>query len=98
MKLRFHLTAIALLSTVLVTMRVAVAQNSARLEDIEVRVNGEPVHFVGTGPQEYRGRVLVPLRGVLEKLGAYVGWDAATRTVIATRGDMSIRLPIGSDY
>ena len=71
---------------------------SAMGQGIEVRVNGEPVRFSGTGPQEYRGRVLVPLRGVLEQMGAYVGWDAPARTVIATRGDMNIRLPIGSEY
>src|SRR5688500_156285 len=35
---------------------------------IRVTIDGEPVHFSGFGPREMDGRVLVPLRGVLEQL------------------------------
>jgi hypothetical protein len=70
---------------------------SALLADtINVSVNGEPVHFQGTRPREMNGRVLVPLRGVLEKMGATVDWMPATQTVVASKGDMEINLPIGS--
>ncbi len=62
---------------------------------ISVFVDGEPVKFPGIGPQRVGGRVLVPLRGVMEKLGAYVGYDPATRTVTATRGDVDLSLKIG---
>src|SRR5213083_559402 len=64
---------------------------------INVRINGERVQFMGTGPQEVRGRVMVPLRGVLEQMGAFVDWDASSRTVYANRGDTQIRLPVGSN-
>jgi hypothetical protein len=70
----------------------AIAQNG----NISVYVDGNPVAFNGVGPQEVNGRVLVPLRGVLEKLGAYVGWDPAGQMVTAQRGDTSIDLRIGS--
>src|SRR6185369_2906781 len=63
---------------------------------IIVRVNGEPVEFSGIGPRFVNGRVMVPLRGVLEKTGAYVDWISSTQTVIATKGDTNIELPIGS--
>jgi len=63
---------------------------------ISVFVNGDPITFNGVGPQEVNGRVLVPLRGVLEKLGAYVDWDPAGQLVTAQRGDTSINLNIGS--
>ena len=63
---------------------------------INVIVNGQQVQFSGTRPSEVRGRVLVPLRGVLEQMGAYVGWDQTTQTVSASKGDLDLSLPIGS--
>lgn len=69
---------------------------SAWAEPIYVNVNGTQVLFGEVGPMQYNGRVLVPLRGVLEQMGVYVGWDAPNRTVIAERGDVSVSLPIGS--
>jgi len=69
---------------------------SAGAQQIQVTVNGSPVHFFNTQPRMMEGRVLVPLRGVLEKMGARVGWDQATSTVTADRGSMALTLPIGS--
>ncbi len=60
-----------------------------------VTVNNETVDFTGQPPVSQGGRVLVPLRGVLEKLGAYVQFDSAARVVTALKGDLNIRLPIG---
>jgi len=62
---------------------------------IKVNVNGSPVNFPTTGPQKIGGRVLVPLRGVMEKIGAFVGWDAATRTVTAQKGDIDLSMRLG---
>lgn len=63
---------------------------------VAVRVNGSPVNFPGQGPIETGGRVLVPLRGVLEKMGAYVSYNSARRQVRAVRNQTQIVLPIGS--
>lgn len=68
----------------------------AQAQDINVRVDGELVRFSGIGPQQVQGRVMVPLRGVLEKLGAQVGWVQSTRTVFASKGNMDLQLQIGS--
>lgn len=62
---------------------------------ISVIVDGSPVMFRGVGPQEVNGRVLVPLRGVLEQMGAYVDWQPAGQLVTATKGDTDIQLRIG---
>ena len=62
----------------------------------QVVVNNQPVQFNGQQPIEQGGRVLVPLRGVLEKMGAYVDFDAHANTVIAFRGSTRITLPIGA--
>jgi hypothetical protein len=75
---------------------LCVGATVARADTINVRVNGEPVAFEGTQPREVNGRVLVPLRGVLEKLGASIDWRQDSQTVIATRGNTEIDLPIGS--
>lgn len=66
--------------------------------EIQVIVNGDRIDFPTIGPREINGRLLVPLRGVLEKLGAYVDWDAATQTVLANREGTRIEIPIGSRY
>ncbi len=63
---------------------------------INVTLNGQPVQFTGTRPMVVSGRVLVPLRGVLEQMGAFVGWDPASRTVYAQKSGTSVELPIGS--
>ena len=44
----------------------------ARADRIRVELNGEPISFQGAQPRQVDGRVLVPLRGVLEKMGATV--------------------------
>jgi len=67
----------------------------ALTQSISVRVNGESVAFPGTGPQKVNGRVLVPLRGVMEKLGAYVGYEASTKTVTATKSGVDVTLRLG---
>jgi len=64
--------------------------------DIGVTVNGEPVLFQGLGPQQINGRTMVPVRGVLEKLGADISYNNATQTVTASTPTMDIQLKIGS--
>lgn len=70
----------------------AVASNAQALS---VTVDGDPVQFATIGPRMVGGRVLVPLRGVMEKIGAFVEWTAATRTVTASKGDIDLSLRIG---
>lgn len=68
---------------------------SVMAQRINVTVNGSPVEFSGLGPLQVQGRTLVPVRGVLEKLGAKVAWVPSTRSVIASTGSMDIELHLG---
>lgn len=79
-------------ATIFVALSVAAVAAS---QDIRVAVNGEAVNFDGAGPMSSNGRVLVPLRGVFEQMGAYVDWNAATRTVTAERSGTNVELRIG---
>jgi len=67
-------------------------------QQISVVVNGRPVQFETIGPIEDRGRVLVPLRGVFEQMGAQVDWDSYNQRVTAAKGGTTIKLNIGSSY
>jgi hypothetical protein len=83
MNVRFGI-AVALLATV--------AGASAQ---IQVTVDGKPVAFGATKPIRRDGRVLVPLRGIFEAMGAGVKWDSATQTVTATKEKKTVVLFIG---
>jgi len=65
-------------------------------QSVNVTMDGNPVRFTGTQAMVVRGRVLVPLRGVLEQIRVFVGWDQATRTVYAQKSGIDVQLPIGS--
>lgn len=73
----------------------AAAARQVAADAPRVVVNGTPVPFYGQPPVEQEGRVLVPLRGVLERLGATVRYDPLARTVVAIRGETTIALLIG---
>ena len=68
----------------------------ANAQGIRATVNGTPVNFHGQQPTMVNGRVMVPLRGVFEHMGATVDWFPETRTVIAKNASTEIRLPVGS--
>lgn len=84
------------MSALAVAAMAGLASPAAFADRIRVELNGEPVRFSGTQPREVDGRVMVPLRGVLEKMGANVDWVASSQTVIASKGEMELELPIGS--
>lgn len=42
------------------------------------------------------GRTLLPLRSILEALGATIGWDGITRTITATKDETALILVVGN--
>lgn len=68
----------------------------AAAQDIGVSVDGKKVEFSGQKPASVNGRVLVPLRGVFEQMGAFVQWVPQSQTVTAASGSTNIGLVIGS--
>jgi hypothetical protein len=82
-------------ATLAIALLAAAIANPAAAQ-IQVDVNGQAVSFGAVGPQRIDGRVLIPLRAVVEALGAEVNWDPATQTVLGRKGDRGFSLPIGS--
>ena len=74
---------------------VALPVVPALAQTVRVMVDGQVMGF-DQPPVVAGGRVLVPLRGVFEHLGATVLWNQATNVVTAQRGDTQVQLAIGS--
>ncbi len=70
---------------------------SALAQDIGVKVDGEEVPFPNQAPIIKNQRVLVPLRGVFEEMGASVSWDPRNRSVTAIKGSDRVYLEIASN-
>lgn len=92
---------IAALSITSVTPAVAATIEpltiSSRAENtIPIIINGLEIAS-DQPPIIIEDRILVPLRVIFEALGATVTWNNDTRSVIATRGDISLYLAIGSN-
>jgi hypothetical protein len=79
-----------MLGTTLLAAAIASAQ-------IKVTVNEDPVGFNGMQPVSINGRVFVPLRGVFERMGAFVEWNPGTQSVTATRQNSTVKLQVGSN-
>lgn len=63
--------------------------------DVRVEVDGRPLDF-DVPPGLEQGRLLVPLRAIFSALGARVEWEAASRSVTATRGGRRVEVTIDS--
>ena len=84
----------ALMLTVLLSAGLVAVPASGQ-GAVRVFVDGEQVLF--DQPPVVQGRrVLVPVRGVFEKMGATVEWHPSTRTVLAARDNTLVELKIGS--
>jgi N-acetylmuramoyl-L-alanine amidase len=60
-----------------------------------VVLDGQPMSF-DVPPTIVNDRILVPMAAIFRAMGATVEWNAVTQTVIATRDNTQIILPIGS--
>jgi hypothetical protein len=83
-------------AAVLAALGLVLVSQKANAQDINVVINGQPVAFTGTPPQEVNGSVLVPLRGVFEQLGADVQYNPDSKTINAERGSTNVSLTLGS--
>ena len=64
---------------------------------VEMQINGEYIDFTGAEPEIVGGRTMVPMRGVLDALGATVDYDHPSKTVTAALGGVSLRHTIGTE-
>jgi len=60
---------------------------------VRVELDGSILKF-DVDPVEMNGRVLVPVRTILEALGVQVDWEDSTSTVIARKGSDVLRLQV----
>lgn len=66
------------------------------LADISVQYNGQSIAFTDAKPKMTGGRVLVPLRAVLEGMGVDVKFDPATNLITATQLETVVQLRLES--
>ena len=64
---------------------------------IYVNVDGQNVRFEGTQPQMMGDHIMVPLRGIFEKMGANVDWNSQDQMVMANRGNTRVELRINNN-
>lgn len=76
-------------------MSVPISSRALAQSAIGVYIDGQAVNF-DMPPIMTQGRVLVPLRGIFERLGATVNYDARTQHIVAVRGAQTVELTIGS--
>ncbi|MBN9414393.1 hypothetical protein ABS71_19710 [bacterium SCN 62-11] len=74
---------------------VLLGQAWAAGPEVQTTLDGRPLNFDQPAVMQ-DGRVMVPLRGIFESLGADVLFDNATRTIKATKGDRVVELALGS--
>lgn len=76
---------------------MASASSVLSAQRIQATVNGTPVAFSDVQPMMIDNRVMVPMRGVFEHMGADVDWNAATQTVTAKTDAKTVTLRIGAN-
>ncbi len=87
---------VALLVSLIVAAALMVPPGvRAQQAPIRVYVDGQEIPF-DVPPTVIQGRVLVPLRGIFERLGATVDYNAQTQHIMAVRGAQTVELTIGS--
>lgn len=70
-------------------------------DEITVTIDSNKVEFnseLGTPFIDQNYRTQVPFRATLEKFGAKVDWNNETHVAIATKGDITVEVPVGLNY
>lgn len=83
------------LAVLALTTAFSMASSSGGEKEIKVFLDGDELSF-DVQPRVEGSRVLVPLRAIFTALGVEVDWDAASKSVLARKGAIEIRLSIGS--
>ncbi len=79
----------------LVCVLMSFTTSTFATDDIRVYVDNQLLQLEDR-PIIQDGRTLAPMRALFESLGASVDWEADTRTAVGTRGNITVRIPIGS--
>ncbi len=74
---------------------LAIPTQALAAAEIRVSLNEQPMNFDDV-PQIIEDRTFVPMRALLEALGAQVDWDSANRQAIGVTSSMKLQMIIGS--
>src|SRR4051794_13912086 len=92
--MRYRLQAALGAAALAVALAAPVSAQTAR-----VMVNNREVDFPDQQPVERDGRVYIPLRGVLDRMGAEtIQWRPAREEVFVASGQKEIRLRVGDNH
>lgn len=73
----------------------AIVITKRKTRPIRLQLNGTEL-FLDTDPYFENQTTMVPMRGIMEALGAEVGWDPASGTLWAMKGDTRVEMWNGS--
>lgn len=77
--------------------KAAEARESAGTRKVPaVKVRGKELKF-DVPPVIKEGRTLIPVRAIMNGMGAEVKWDEATKTVTVTKGEITVVIALGSN-
>lgn len=62
---------------------------------VKVTVDGERIDFKGAPPQAQGSRIMVPIRGIFEHMGANLAWNQQAQSVTSRRGDSTVVVTVG---
>ncbi|MDF2676908.1 MAG: hypothetical protein K0Q97_1221 [Bacillota bacterium] len=87
--------------TLSLCLSLAFTSVSAFADEVIIRIDSDKVIFndnTGKPFIDKNWRTQVPFRQTLEQYGATVEWNNEKRIAIATKGDITIEIPIGKNY
>ena len=76
-------------------LTLAMASSVFAAGDVNINVNGFDLPVKGV---VIEGRTMVPVRGIFEKVGYTVEWNAETKTATLTKGSDKIVMTNGNTY
>ena len=78
------------------------AEELATLKNRELkdrlRIAGKTYNDEDLPPVIKEGRVLIPVRAITRGMGADIDWNESTKTVIITRGDVTVTMKLGESF
>lgn len=87
---------VLLLLTVLMTGMLSGLAFASSEEAVTIILDGKKVEFTDAQPIHTGSRVLVPVRGIFEKMGVTVDWNSGDRVVIVKDDQQDIMLEVGN--
>ena len=79
------------------TLAALIMVTSTYGADISVYLDNENVEFESQQPVIVEGRTLIPLRGVFEKLGYEITWEAQSKTAVFVKDGTEIKVTVNAD-